>query len=733
MILFEEDWLKYPTAIIHTTTQNDSWFEMAKKYKAMGIKNHAFLLALINPLLQFVNPHSPNLTQEQKDMVLAECKINPWYYFREVARIPAGVGLPAERVRANRGNIAAWWCFFNHVTITMIQPRQTGKSYTIYELDVYLMTVLCQGTNMNLYTKDEKLRKDAIDIIKKVFDTLPDYIDLRNKRTDANNTEEITVNLLENKLRTFVPRSSEKDANNVGRGFGSPINHCDEGPFCPNAHISMPALFSAGNAKRDMAKRAGAPYCNIITTTAGKLDTPEGKFVYENYILAAMPMSEHIYDQKNEAALEEFVKRNAGGNYQISIVMSHRQLGYTDEWLWEKMRETKTFGDAADRDYFNVWTSGTETHPLSPALLKRIVASANDVTYDQFFPQQKYMIRWNVEEKNFASYMSHAKLILGVDASSANGNDDIALVWVDAATLDVVGSATVNDTNILMFGNWLAVHLVENKNVTLVIETKSTGEAIRDMLLSILPSFGEDPYKRMFNTIVQDKDDYAERYDVVKLPMSRRDNTMYTLNKSAFGFCTSASGRFARSELYGNTLQNAAKRGGNKVYDKRLINQISSLVRKNDRVDHQNGKHDDMVVAWLLCHWFLWYGKHMTVYGINDVMTQVGDQKELTYEEYLAVERQKSLREQIADLSAQLEECADPYLADKLEHQIRVSAQGLVHQEGDLTNVDQMLADIRERKKKRSQTASVRRDEEAVNDHDFYRKMMGYSNRSFYG
>jgi hypothetical protein len=289
----------------------------------------------------------------------------------------------------------------------------------------------------------------------------------------------------------------------------------------------------------------------------------------------------------------------------------------------------------------------------------------------------------------------------------------------------VVASATVNETNILMFGNWMAMHLVENKNVTLVIESKSTGEALRDMMLQILPSFGEDPYKRMFNTIVQDKDDYPERYDVVRLPMSRRDNTMYTLNKSAFGFVTAASGRFARSDLYGNTLQEAAKRGGNKVYDRRLINQITSLVKKNERVDHQNGKHDDLVVAWLLCHWFLSNGKHMAVYGIQDVMTQVGDEREVTYEEHLALQAQKQLREQIDTLGQDLEDCADPYLAEKLEHQLRFLAQNIVYQPGDLTSIDQMLADIKERKKKRSQTSSLNRSDEAVNDTDFYRKMMG--------
>jgi hypothetical protein len=732
LILYESDWLLYPTAIPHLSTRNESWVYMAKLYKSMGIKNHMFLLALINPLLEFIDPHAPNLTQEEKDMIVAECKINPWYYFREVARIPAGSGQAPIPLKANRGNIAMWWCFFNHVTMTLIQPRQTGKSYTVYELDVYLLTVLCEGTLINLLTKDEKLRKESVDIIKKIFDTLPDYIDLRNKRTDANNTEEITVNLLENKMKTFVPRSSEKDANNVGRGFGSAINHIDEGPFCGNVHISLPAMLSAGNAVRDRAKAAGAPYCNIITTTAGKLDTDEGKFIYDNYILGSMPWTEHVFDMPNPEALEEFVRRNAGGNFQIAIIMSHRQLGFTDAWLWEKIRESKSFGDAADRDYFNVWTSGTESHPLSPQLLKRIVASANDYVYDQVFPHQKYMIRWNVDEKNLPNYLARAKLILGVDPSSANNNDDIALVWVDADTLDVVATAAINETNILMFGNWLAVYLVENKNVTLVLETKSTGEALRDMLLSILPSFGEDPFKRIFNTIVQDKEDFPERFELVRLPVSRREDSMYTLNKSAFGFCTAASGRFARSDLYGNTLQNAAKRSADKVYDKRLINQIAGLVKKNDRVDHQAGKHDDMVVAWLLCHWFLSYGKHMTTYGIQDVMTQIDDGKSMTYEEHLALEQQRALRATIDELGKQLEETADPYLASKLEHQLRVVAQGIVYQQGDLTSIDQLLADIKERKKKRVQTAAVNYEAEAINDHDFYRKMMGYQSNGFY-
>jgi hypothetical protein len=192
---------------------------------------------------------------------------------------------------------------------------------------------------------------------------------------------------------------------------------------------------------------------------------------------------------------------------------------------------------------------------------------------------------------------------------------------------------------------------------------------------------------------------------------------------------TSASGRFARSELYGNTLQNAAKRGGEKVYDKKLINQIAGLVKKNDRVDHGSGKHDDMVIAWLMAHWFLVHGKHLTYYGINNVMTNIGDEKELSYEEWAALQRQNELQARVEALTKQLEDTADTYLSEKLEHQIRLCAQGMVYQQGTVNNIDQLLADIKDRKKKRVTMNTARYNDAPINDHDYYRNMMGFNSQ----
>ena len=65
MILFYKDWLKYPNAIMHTKTRNRSFYIMAIKYKLMGVKNHAFMLALFDPTLEDVDPFDEeNLTDE---------------------------------------------------------------------------------------------------------------------------------------------------------------------------------------------------------------------------------------------------------------------------------------------------------------------------------------------------------------------------------------------------------------------------------------------------------------------------------------------------------------------------------------------------------------------------------------------------------------------------------------------------------------------------------------------
>jgi hypothetical protein len=734
MILFSEDWQRYPTAIVDVKTSNQSFVRLAAVYRDMGVRNHAFLLALVNPRLQGVNPYDPNLTREQKDMIVVECKMNPWYYFREVARIPGGSGEEAIPIIANRGNIALWWCFFNHIMITLIQPRQTGKSITTDELMVYLMGVVLGNTLVVMLTKDEKLRKENVQRIKNIFAELPPYLNQRNPKRDVNNSEEIGVGSLQNRYVTLLPQASEKAALNVGRGFTSPINHVDEGPFCVNIDISLPAMLSSGNAARDRAARVGAPYGTILTTTAGKRDEKEGAFIYK-ILMESMVWTEKVFDAENHADLEKIIRRssrsddNKDGFFQINATFSHRQLGYTDEWLHRAMASTKSEGDAAERDYMNVWTSGTQNHPLSVELLKKITASKDGNPHTDFNNPERYLLRWYVDEEYLDKYMEENKVILGVDTSDAVGKDDIGLVFTDARTLDVVGAANINETNILSFSMFLVNLLVKYQNITMVMERRSSGASIMDIMIKLLLERGEDPFKRMYNRVVQEFEENRERFMEIRQPVGRRNMEVYTQYKSSFGFSTSGSGVNARNELYGNTLQNAAKRGCDRVKDSVLISQIAGLQTRGGRIDHAVKGHDDMVVAWLLCNWFLTNGINLAHYGITQVMTDVATTQNKVYtpEEYGLMIQQQLIQDKIDKLAQQLTEEVDEYVCISLEHQLRTLARGLSYENAQLNSVDQLINNIKENKKANRRSRQYGESHHSYNEDDYYQNLRKFS------
>jgi len=46
IILFHDDWKKFPSAIADTKTKNESFLRLVALYKKMGIKNSDFCLAL---------------------------------------------------------------------------------------------------------------------------------------------------------------------------------------------------------------------------------------------------------------------------------------------------------------------------------------------------------------------------------------------------------------------------------------------------------------------------------------------------------------------------------------------------------------------------------------------------------------------------------------------------------------------------------------------------------------
>lgn len=701
MILFLHDWQKFPTAVVHHQTTNKTFLRLAEIYKRMGVKNYAFHLALLQPELIGVDPHSPYLTQEQKAMISLECRYNPWYFFREVLRIPPQAGKDPVQFRANRGNIAMLWLFFNHIDVALIQPRQTGKSVSTDGLMLYLICVATVNTRVNMLTKDDQLRKANVDRLKKMRGFLPKYLDQMTD-ADSDNKEEITCLALGNRYTTGVGQNSESSANNLGRGLTSPIQHIDEPPFIPYVDVTIPASLASGGAARDEAKLNDAHYGTIFTTTAGKKDSRSGKYMYD-MIHRGMTWSEVLYDSNDHRELLNIItmgcRKDEKGRVRKIIVnatFSHRQLGYTDEWLAEKMSDANSFGEAADRDFFNRWTSGGLSSPLSIALNELIRGSVQEVQYTQI-TRDYYTLRWYIPEYEIDEYLENNEVVLGMDTSEAIGRDAISMLLVNAKTLQVVMASDINEANLIRFSSFVADFMIKHSKIVLIPERRSTGQSLIDTLLMRLPAAGIDPFKRIYNLIVDEADQRKDEFKEIQVDTSRRSSAFYDRLKKNFGFTTSSSGRHSRGALYSDALQMAARMGGAHVHDKTLADQITGLMVKNGRIDHSDNEHDDLVIAWLLVVWFLTQSKNLAYYGITSPLVYAreysgkGEYKEPDPYEQEEREEQNAIRQEMEELLDALRGCRDDMVAMKMEYRIKTLDSRLKEHYTETSSIDALI------------------------------------------
>ena len=698
-ILFKEDWItKYPNAIIDTRTKNKSFIRLAALYREIGIKNHNFLLALHDPTLSGVDPYDPDLTMDQKLRIALECKDNFWYFIRECIRTPDGTDDNPILFRANRGNIALFWLFLNHITQILIQPRQTGKSINTNALMAYLLNIRCTKTHINQINKDESLRAKSLAKLKEIINELPPYLIQLSKKDVANN-EEIKISSLGNSFESHLPSSSPKQAYKLGRGHTSAVWWIEEAAFLLNISISMPSALAAGGAAREIARIKNEPYGTIITTTAGKKDDRDGKFVYNLLVNSAVWM-ETFLDADNEEDLRSLIKTNSpNGEIRVNCTFSHKQLGYSDEWLQEQLMETGASGEDADRDYFNLWTAGNQSSPIPIDIAERVRASEVKDYFNEITPPHAYITRWFIPEQTIAARMSQTHLVMGLDTSDAVGNDDIGMHLRCIKTGETFAAGNYNETNLIAFAEWLCQWLARYKNITLIIERRSSAITIIDYLLLMLPERGIDPFTRLYNRVVQEATEYPERFAEINKPLYAKSPELFVKYKKYFGFATSATGATSRSELYSTTLMQIMQLTADKVKDPTTINQLLSLVIRNNRVDHDtDGGHDDNVIAMLLTGWLVLRGKHLHYSGISN-KDLLKDNQVLSVQHTPVNQYNKQyndmVRYEIDSLVQRISKERDEYVCINLENKLKMLYTRLCEEDRQMFSVDDLINTLR--------------------------------------
>lgn len=665
-ILYLADFDKYPTAIADTESKNTSWVEQCAKYKLMGVKNYYFPLTLLQPHLRGYDPHDPDLPEDIQLAMLLECANNPWYFLREVFRVPANSGGGSGPLLANRGNIAMFWCFFNAFITYVQQIRQTGKTLNSRALVLLFHNVMAKGSQHILFTKGD-LRKEEIKNYKAMRNLLPKWLWYLHPK-DADNQHEFTTLSRGNRTKTYIPQGDPESANEVGRGTSPTFVLVDEPPFLPYAEISIPSLIAATTATFDEAKAKGAIHGIIYTTTAGDLSTDSGKYVYDNIKKVGMYFSEMLFDCEDRKAAVAMILANSRGSAvpYVDISFSHRQLGYTDEWLREKIASTPASRDKIKRDFLGQWTFGSSNNPIKETTLNIIRDHVNEKPIIEE-TDESYLIRYHVKPE----IAKMRKSVLGLDTSNGVGRDSITGVMSDIESSEVLLAFGVSEISLTRFAYRLVDMLVEFPNMTLVPEARSSWDGIRDILLIELPLRGIDPGKRIYSRIVDnalgsDTDKRTYREYSTGVATERK----YFQYRSSFGFPTSGA---LRESLYVDVLRDATRDAPKLIRDPVLVDELSSLVERNNRIDHKASGHDDYVISWLMGQWFLRNARNLDHYGIDRslVLSRVkamsfGDNPK---EAMKMLKNDKIIRD-VSTLQEQLEKAKSPMEIKYLESRI---------------------------------------------------------------
>jgi len=617
MILFLKDINN--NVIFDHKTNNKSFLKMHLILKKMGIKNNKFFLALTQPELSGIDPHNlPNNSEELKMKIAYECYVNPWYYFREVVRVPTTGKSNGEMFKLNRANLSIIWLYFLNIDSFLVIPRQIGKTMSSLIIHSYFLFIGGFNLELALLTKDDKLRIESISWLKQIRDMLPSYLIFVSKK-DTDNTKELTYKYFNNKYSAFIAQNSLMGAESLGRGMKIATQLWDEIAYFKYLHITYPAAISSTNAAVEDAKRNNQPYSNILITTAGKLDTKEGRFAY-NLLLNSLGFTELFYDIEDKNKLIDILNKNSKQR-MMYCEYNFLQLGKTIEWFKEKSSRSGGSADTIKRDYLGIWTYGSSESAVSDALLNIIRKSRKDPTFIQDY--DSIIIKWYLPiDKIKSSDFSKTPMIIGADPSESIGEDFFSFVFINPIDLGVIGSCRCNTTNLVKIGLFIVDILTTFKKSLLIMERNSTGSAILDVLFMELPKYGINPFTRIYNEIIQNKE--LDKYKDVNI----YDPYVYGTTRKEFGFrLTGGNSNRGRSFIYKTVFFEILNYNADKIHDQDLINEICDLKKKDGRIDHGSNKHDDLVIAFIYACYILLYGKNLKYYSFykgieNEVMSK---------------------------------------------------------------------------------------------------------------
>ena len=473
------------TRYYHRSTTNKSFIEMSNYLKAIGVKNHRFMLTLLDPDLANVDPHDPNLSLPLKYKVTREVMNNFWYYLREVVRIPTS-GAPSPFL-LNRGNMAFLYLAIMNINTILLLPRQTGKTIGAACFYTYVYNFKTQNTQISLLNKEFKDSKDNLARIRAIRDLLPSYLRfdaiysvVNGKKTKVPNTAvymEHAVN--HNRLRTYAKARNELAAANLLRGQTFPLLWGDEYAFIPFMKIIYGNMAPAMSKAVEIAKMNNVPYGILYTTTPGFLTTEEGKYAYR-VINNATKFNEGFYDLTYPQIIE-LINANKLSTF-IHIQFGYQELGYSEEWFYEQCKKQDWDWPLIRREYLLEWSDEAENNPFTKEELD-IIKKFTKQPKKTFLIFGKYQLNIYEEIPLMSNLVPKYPPIIGVDPSGGVSKDSSCITIIDSHTTRVFANLRCNTMSLIDLARVIE-YIVINMMPNAIVNIERNGVEIELSTLS---------------------------------------------------------------------------------------------------------------------------------------------------------------------------------------------------------------------------------------------------------
>ena len=552
---------------------------MCQHLRSKGVSNHKFMLTLYRKELEDVDVHAEGIPDEIKLLALTECRINPWYFFREVVRIPIPGG--ETRFELHLGNMALIYCALQNLNVIEVLPRQHYKTISSICIFLYLYDIATSNSKMIFSNKEQKDSRLNLARLKDIRRLLPQWL-IRSHKKDTDNVNSIRSHHPNNmnSIEAMSTANDEESADKLGRGLTTPNVWFDEFAFLKYNDIIYEAASPAAMQASIDAKRMGKPHFKLITTTPNNIDIPSGSYCW-SMIEDAAEFHTRLYD-KNADGLKEYIDSNSKNDY-VYIEYDWKDLGRNAKWFRDQCRALNNNMQKIKREILLEWT---RTADLS-------IFTEDQITAIEEYVRPEVMTRdiFRGYVLKVVEFFDPAKpYVIGVDTAGGLSRDFSALIVVDPSTSRPVAHFRNNKIELDEF--YKVIEIVHQKMFpvsALAVERSAIS-------LGLIQKMVRNPILKRHMVYTYDKDETKIRERRIARLERNVDAFNPGIRNRIYGVKVTKTSREQMFDL----LQYEVTNNPDVFAVKRLVREIALMQRdKHGRIDHAPGQHDDVLMSYL--------------------------------------------------------------------------------------------------------------------------------------